>query len=117
MPLHLASHCRPRAITSISVNSSSPPKETTLLKIRQRELERSNRELTAARLDVAPDFAIGPFFSRDVAGDTEQNVGAMISAQFPSGTGTSEAFRAPRLGATLPKACASRANAKSKRRS
>ena len=54
-----------------------------LLKIRQREFERSDRELTAARLDVAPDFAIGPFFSRDVAGDTEQNVGAMISATVP----------------------------------
>ncbi|HEY5777359.1 MAG TPA: TolC family protein, partial [Terrimicrobiaceae bacterium] len=51
-----------------------------LLKIRRRELERSARELTAARLDVAPDFAIGPFFSRDVAGDTEQNIGATISA-------------------------------------
>ncbi len=54
-----------------------------LLKIRRRELERSARELTAARLDVAPDFAIGPFFSRDVAGDTEQNIGAAISATVP----------------------------------
>jgi cobalt-zinc-cadmium efflux system outer membrane protein len=54
-----------------------------LLKIRQRELERAARELTAARLDIAPDFAIGPFFSRDVAGDTEQNVGAAISATVP----------------------------------
>ena len=54
-----------------------------LLKIRRRELERSARELTATRLDVAPDFAIGPFFSRDVAGDTEQNIGATISATVP----------------------------------
>ena len=54
-----------------------------LLKIRQRELERSARELSAARLDIAPDFAIGPFFSRDVAGDTEQNIGAAISATVP----------------------------------
>jgi outer membrane protein, heavy metal efflux system len=54
-----------------------------LLKIRRRELERSARELTAARLDVAPDFAIGPFFSRDVAGDTEQNIGATISGTVP----------------------------------
>jgi cobalt-zinc-cadmium efflux system outer membrane protein len=54
-----------------------------LLKIRQRELERSSRELTAARLDMAPDFAIGPFFSRDVASDTEQNIGAAISASVP----------------------------------
>jgi cobalt-zinc-cadmium efflux system outer membrane protein len=54
-----------------------------LLKIRQRELERSARELTVARLDIAPDFTIGPFFSRDVAGDTEQNIGAAISATVP----------------------------------
>lgn len=54
-----------------------------LLKIRQKELERSARELTATRLDIAPDFAIGPFFSRDVAGDTEQNIGGAISATVP----------------------------------
>jgi cobalt-zinc-cadmium efflux system outer membrane protein len=54
-----------------------------LLKIRRRELERSARQLSAARLDIAPDFAIGPFFSRDVAGDTEQNTGAAISATVP----------------------------------
>ena len=54
-----------------------------LLRIRKRELERSACELTAARLDIAPDLAIGPFFSRDVAGDTEQNIGAAISATVP----------------------------------
>ncbi len=54
-----------------------------LLKIRQRELERSSRELTSVRLDIAPDFSIGPFFSRDVAGDTEQNIGGAISATIP----------------------------------
>lgn len=54
-----------------------------LLKIRQKELERAARELTATRLDIAPDFAIGPFFSRDVAGDTEQNIGGAISATVP----------------------------------
>lgn len=54
-----------------------------LLKIRQKELERSARELTSTRLDIAPDFSIGPFFSRDVAGDTEQNIGGAISASVP----------------------------------
>lgn len=54
-----------------------------LLKIRHSELERSARELTAARLDIAPDFSIGPFFSRDVAGDTEQNIGGALSATVP----------------------------------
>lgn len=54
-----------------------------LLKIRQKELERSARELTSTRLDIVPDFSIGPFFSRDVAGDTEQNIGGAISASVP----------------------------------
>lgn len=58
-------------------------KGNPLLQIRRKELERSARELTATRLDVAPDFAIGPFFSRDVAGDTEQNLGGAISAMLP----------------------------------
>ncbi len=54
-----------------------------LLNIRKKELERSARELTAARLNIAPDFAIGPFFSRDVAGETEQNIGGAVSVTVP----------------------------------
>lgn len=54
-----------------------------LLQIRRKELERSLHEVSATRLDVAPDFSIGPFFSRDVAGDTEQNIGGMVSATLP----------------------------------
>jgi cobalt-zinc-cadmium efflux system outer membrane protein len=54
-----------------------------LLRIRRRELERSMQELSAARFDIAPDFVVGPFFSREVAGDTEQNIGATISGTIP----------------------------------
>ncbi len=54
-----------------------------LLQIRRSELDRAAKEITATRLDIAPDFAIGPFFSRDVAGDTEQNIGASVSATIP----------------------------------
>lgn len=61
----------------------SAQKNSILLRIRKCELERSARELAATRLDITPDFAIGPFFSRDVAGDTEQNAGAAISATVP----------------------------------
>lgn len=61
----------------------SAQKNNILLKIRRSELDRSARELTAARLDIGPDFVIGPFFSRDVAGDTEQNLGGAISAKVP----------------------------------
>jgi cobalt-zinc-cadmium efflux system outer membrane protein len=73
----------PRAQLEASKLVFAAQEKNPLLKIRQRELERSARELTAARLDIAPDFAIGPFFSRDIAGDTEQNIGATISATVP----------------------------------
>ena len=66
------------AALAFAAQNSNP-----LLLIRVKELERSQRELTAARLDIAPDFAIGPFFSRDVAGDVEQNVGGAVSAAIP----------------------------------
>jgi len=61
----------------------SAQRNNILLRIRKIELVRSARELAAARLDIAPDFAIGPFFSRDVAGDTEQNLGGAVSASVP----------------------------------
>jgi cobalt-zinc-cadmium efflux system outer membrane protein len=61
----------------------SAQRNNLLLKIRHSEVERSSKELTTARLDIAPDLAIGPFFSRDVAGDTEQNLGGAISASVP----------------------------------
>lgn len=88
---------RPQTLPLLISSAFAPPtkryKDSTLifaaqnsnplLKIRRKELERSVRELTSARLDIAPDFAIGPFFSRDVAGDTEQNFGGAISATVP----------------------------------
>jgi len=88
---------RPQTLPLTIADSLTPPQkrlnETSLifaaqnnnplLKIRQRELERSGHELSATRLDIAPDFAIGPFFSRDVAGDTEQNIGGAISVTVP----------------------------------
>jgi cobalt-zinc-cadmium efflux system outer membrane protein len=58
-------------------------KNNPLLRIRQAEVERSARQLGAARLEVAPDLSIGPFFSRDVAGDVEQNIGGAITATIP----------------------------------
>ena len=61
----------------------SAQRNNPLLKIRQRELEKSARELTATCLDIAPDFAIGPFFSSDVAGDSEQNIGGAVTATMP----------------------------------
>lgn len=84
LPIRITSSLTPpsatfdRSAVVFAVQNGNP-----LLQIRRKELERSARELTATRLDIAPDFAIGPFFSRDVAGDTEQNLGGAISATLP----------------------------------
>lgn len=54
-----------------------------LLKTREKELQRASREVTSARLDVAPDFTIGPFYSQDRAGDNEVNLGLSVSFPLP----------------------------------
>jgi cobalt-zinc-cadmium efflux system outer membrane protein len=54
-----------------------------LLRIRHAEVERAGKQLAATRLEIAPDLAIGPFFSRDVAGETETNIGGAITATVP----------------------------------
>lgn len=83
-PLVISGSLRPpRLRADESALSFAAQNYNPLLLIRVKELERAQRELTAARLDIAPDFAIGPFFSRDVAGDIEQNVGGAITAAIP----------------------------------
>lgn len=88
---------RPRDFPIRIAGSLSPPtlrlKESALiaaaqnnnplLKIRRSELERSAKEWAAARLDAAPDFSIGPFFSRDAAGEVEQNLGGSATVTVP----------------------------------
>ncbi len=53
------------------------------LKIRITELEKAVKEISAAKLEAAPDFSVGPFFSQDKAGDLEENFGAAISLTLP----------------------------------
>lgn len=53
------------------------------LKARTLELEKAVKQVSAAKLEVAPDFAVGPFFSQDKAGDNEENFGASISMTLP----------------------------------
>lgn len=84
MPIKLEDSLNPpRAQLALNVLILSAQTNNPLLKIRKTELEKAGREVVAARLEVAPDFSIGPFFSRDVAGDTEQNIGASVSATVP----------------------------------
>lgn len=53
------------------------------LKMRIVEVEKAVREISAAKLEVAPDFSIGPFISQDKAGDLEENFGGSLSMTLP----------------------------------
>jgi cobalt-zinc-cadmium efflux system outer membrane protein len=54
-----------------------------LLKTREAELAKALREVSAAKLDVAPNFSIGPFYSQDRAGGSEENYGLTLSTTLP----------------------------------
>ncbi len=53
------------------------------LKMRTVELEKAIQSVTAERLEVAPDFSVGPFLSQDKAGDREENYGGTVSLTIP----------------------------------
>lgn len=53
------------------------------LKGRIAELEKSLRQVSAAKLEAAPDFSVGPFFSQDKAGDLEENFGGSLTMTLP----------------------------------
>jgi cobalt-zinc-cadmium efflux system outer membrane protein len=53
------------------------------LKARTVELEKAVRTVSAARLDIAPDFSIGPFFSQERAGEDETGYGVTLSTTLP----------------------------------
>jgi cobalt-zinc-cadmium efflux system outer membrane protein len=53
------------------------------LKARTAELAKAAREVSAAKIEMAPDFSVGPFFSREKAGDKEENVGLAFSTSLP----------------------------------
>jgi cobalt-zinc-cadmium efflux system outer membrane protein len=53
------------------------------LQMRILELEKAAKGVTAAQLDIAPDFTVGPFLSQDHAGEREQNFGGTLSLTPP----------------------------------
>lgn len=85
LPLRISSPLAPPPARRLDASSLvlDAQNHNPLLQIRRRELSRASHELAASRLAVAPDFAIGPFFSRDSAGDVEQNLGGAVSATLP----------------------------------
>lgn len=83
-PLVLSSSLSaPPAAGDLSKLTASALSRNIQLQIRAAELRRATMEVSASRLAAAPDFEIGPFYSRDVAGDVEENLGGMISLPLP----------------------------------
>lgn len=57
--------------------------QSPLLKMRIAELEKAVREVSSAKLEAAPDFSVGPFFSQDEAGEREETIGVTLSTTLP----------------------------------
>ncbi len=57
--------------------------ENIQLKMRKAEVEKAITSISAAKLEAAPDFSVGPFFSQDNALDDEINIGGSISTTLP----------------------------------
>ncbi len=47
------------------------------------ELEKAVNELSASKLESAPDFSVGPFYSLDHAGEREENMGFTFMVRLP----------------------------------
>lgn len=58
-------------------------KQNFQLKIRTAEVEKAVKEISAARLEALPDFTVGPFFSQETGGETEESLGASVSFTLP----------------------------------
>jgi len=71
----------PSAQHDLASLSASLEKSPALMK-RLAEATRATREASAAALEAKPDFGIGPYVSREDAGDAETTVGLAISIPF-----------------------------------
>ncbi len=54
-----------------------------ILQMKEMDLKKAQLQVKASKLDVAPDFLIGPFYSLDKAGDHDQKVGASLTVTLP----------------------------------
>ncbi len=73
----------PQSLPEISKIVLAGLSHNLLLKIRMAELEKSADAVSSAKLDIAPDFSVGPFFSQDKAGESEVNFGGSLSMTLP----------------------------------
>jgi cobalt-zinc-cadmium efflux system outer membrane protein len=54
-----------------------------ILRMKELDLKKAQLQVKAGKLDAAPDFAIGPFYSLDKAGDHDQKIGASVTFPLP----------------------------------
>ena len=53
------------------------------LRMRHLELERAVKAVSAAELEMAPDFKVGPYFSQETAGEDAINIGGVLAMYLP----------------------------------
>lgn len=73
----------PLAIYDVGRLNQLAARNSPRLRLRRAEIERAELAADAARLAKLPDFAIGPFFSQDVAGERETNIGLSVTSDLP----------------------------------
>ena len=54
-----------------------------ILQLKKVDFAHSQKRLSASKLDVAPDFAIQPYYSLDKADDHDQKIGASLTVTLP----------------------------------
>lgn len=54
-----------------------------ILQMREMDLKKAQLQVKASKLDAAPDFAIGPFYSVDKAGDYDEKIGGTVTFPLP----------------------------------
>jgi cobalt-zinc-cadmium efflux system outer membrane protein len=54
-----------------------------ILQMKEMDLKKAQLQVKASKLDPAPDFVIGPFYSLDKAGDHDEKIGASLTVTLP----------------------------------
>lgn len=70
----------PSSLDHLLVTSLST---SPILRMKEMDLKKAQLQVNASKLEAAPDFAIGPFYSLDKAGDHDQKIGAAVAFPLP----------------------------------
>jgi cobalt-zinc-cadmium efflux system outer membrane protein len=70
----------PASLDRLLVTSLST---SPILQMKEMELKKAQLQVKADKLEASPDFAIGPFYSLDKAGDHDEKIGAAVTFPLP----------------------------------